>query len=307
MAHRSHRPHAMRRYICSRAPVNGLSSVLDTPQIPSCPVQAAAASTATSSMPLSDTIRRLFGLSENATDHSSHPCWSCGIIICPTCSLAKPNLRLSKAELRLHSLEPVCSVCYFKALCGPYARQPQRRWPGSTISQRRANTRRVFHSLSAKCTCTTKTPPRLEHALCRDCHPLKVSEMWKKRIKRGAIAEADELPASTNAIMQDTTSSSDSEEEGTDDDSSNAVDPDIEATAGSAGPTHPTRSDFDPGGFQKPTPATSIHHCYACHQHLWILPAWLGFGKTRGLRWWRCRRCGLEARDVMMSLRREFL
>jgi len=188
-------------------------------------------------------------------------------------------------------------------------RQPQRLWPGSTISQRRIYTRRVFRSLSAKCACTTKSPPRLEHALCRDCHPLSITEMWKKRVKRGAVADTDEVPANPSVMMQDTAESSDSgDEESTDDGSSGGVDPDVEAIAGLPQDDSPRRNreDFDPRGNLKPVMATNIHHCYACHQRLWILPRWLGFGKTRGLRWWRCRRCGLEARDVLMSLRREF-
>lgn len=146
----------------------------------------------------------------------------------------------------------------------------------------------------------------MEHQLCRDCCKLDLPNMWKKRSKRGAVAEAHELPpnAAVDAVQEASEFDSDSAtaSEANDQDDQQI---DIEAIAGLKATGDVTASEEEEP-VVRPTLATSITHCYACQERLWILPTWLGFGQTRGLRWWRCRRCGLEARDVLMSLRREF-
>lgn len=284
--HRTNHPRAVRKYTCMRADSSTTSRASR--------LSPATSSSNTSPSNIASAIRNILGSDAIPAEHKSHACWSCGVVVCSGCSEAKPLLRVSKAELRLHSLQPVCSACYFKCLCGPHAPQP-RTWYGMPRNPHR----RIFPSLSAKCACTSQKPPKLEHQLCRDCCKLELPGMWKKRAKRGAVAEAHELPpnAAINTTYEQSESGSESDPV--------AVSDDIEAIAGMKETADVNVAKQDTL-FIRPMLATRITHCYGCQERLWILPRWLGFGETRGLRWWRCRRCGLEARDVLMSLRREF-
>lgn len=301
--HRHKYRKAMRLYICSRASASTEQvSVLARPD-PVAPVSAVNSPTSTD----------LQDIAQISTQYGSYPCWSCGVVVCPSCSQDKEHLRVSKAEIRLHALHPVCSLCYFACLCGPHSRNPVKSWLNR--HDRKADAisrdRRVFRSISTKCQCTSEKPPKMTHALCRDCHQLGMSRMWQQRMRRGAIADADELPPHVAMPISETFPSDEDNDEPNAGSTASEDDEDVEATAGvEQAHTKDTEPEPDPPprtGSDRPVLATRINHCYSCHERLWILPAWLGFGTTRGLRWWRCRQCGLEARDVMMSLRREFL
>lgn len=224
------RPAAVKACLCSRVPDEFVAELVSESAIPAV-------------------LRR--------QKHGPTECWSCGVTICPSCHSERGGLHISRAEIRLRSLTPVCSSCYFKSLLGPTG---------------------FFGSMSAKCACTATIPPKGVKQLCRDCARLGSQIMWKKRLRRGATMKREELPAGWVGWLRH----EDSMQEN--------------INLRPVGPQQPRLTpDF------APRMATQIKYCHCCNGKLW----WF-FGESRGLRWWRCSNCQLEARDVLMSTGREF-